>query len=310
MKGIAILLPLGLVVALGALLRRRGLLPREVVPCLTGLLYWVALPALLLRTAASAGAEALGHPAFFLGVTLPFLAVPLLAWGIARWAHRGNRPRQAFSAFASIRANNVYLGLPAVTLAMGEPGVRALSAYLAAGLVGYNVASLAWAELVRTGRLDLPTLGRALGRLARNPLILSTLGGLACAAAGLERFPAPLDLPLKILGDTASGLALLSLGASLEFRALGRAVRSTLPDSLVKLLLHPALAWLCLLPFGLPRELVSASVLVSAMPHAVNCFIVAQEMDLDAPYAADAVLGSTLLSALSFPLWLAVLGLG
>ena len=33
-------------------------------------------------------------------------------------------------------------------------------------------------------------------------------------------------------------------------------------------------------------------------------------MDLDAPYAADAVLGSTLLSALSFPLWLAVLGLG
>ena len=297
MKGIAILLPLGLVVALGALLRRRGLLPREVVPCLTGLLYWVALPALLLRTAASAGAEALGHPAFFLGVNLPFLAVPLLAWGIARWAHRGNRPRQAFSAFASIRANNVYLGLPAVTLAMGEPGVRALSAYLAAGLVGYNVASLAWAELVRTGRLDLPTLGRALGRLARNP-------------AGLERFPAPLDLPLKILGDTASGLALLSLGASLEFRALGRAVRSTLPDSLVKLLLHPALAWLCLLPFGLPRELVAASVLVSAMPHAVNCFIVAQEMDLDAPYAADAVLGSTLLSALSFPLWLAVLGLG
>ena len=132
----------------------------------------------------------------------------------------------------------------------------------------------------------------------------------ACAAFGVERFPLPLDLPLKILGDTASGLALLSLGATLEFRSLGPAVRATLPDSAMKLLVHPAAAWLCLLPFSLPRELLAATVLVSAMPHAVNCFIVAQEMDLDAPYAADSVLASTLLSAITFPLWLWVLGLG
>ena len=310
MKGLAVLLPLGLVVALGVLLRRLGLLPRDLVPRLTGLLYWVALPALLLRTTAASGAEALRHPAFFAGVNLPFLLVPLLAWGVALRVHRGNRPRQAFAAFASIRANNVYLGLPAVTLAMGDPGVKALSAYLAAGLVGFNVASLGWAELVRTGRMDPAALGRALGRLGRNPLLLSTLAGLGCAAFGVERFPLPLDLPLKILGDTASGLALLSLGATLEFRSLGPAVRATLPDSAMKLLVHPAAAWLCLLPFSLPRELLAATVLVSAMPHAVNCFIVAQEMDLDAPYAADSVLASTLLSALTFPLWLWVLGLG
>ena len=160
------------------------------------------------------------------------------------------------------------------------------------------------------GRMDPAALGRALGRLGRNPLLLSTLAGLGCAAFGVERFPLPLDLPLKILGDTASGLALLSLGATLEFRSLGPAVRATLPDSAMKLLVHPAAAWLCLLPFSLPRELLAATVLVSAMPHAVNCFIVAQEMDLDAPYAADSVLASTLLSALTFPLWLWVLGLG
>ena len=79
MKGLAVLLPLGLVVALGVLLRRLGLLPRDLVPRLTGLLYWVALPALLLRTTAASGAEALRHPAFFAGVNLPFLLVPLLA---------------------------------------------------------------------------------------------------------------------------------------------------------------------------------------------------------------------------------------
>ncbi len=56
--------------------------------------------------------------------------------------------------------------------------------------------------------------------------------------------------------------------------------------------------------------LTQAVVLVSAMPPAVNNFIIADGMGLDAEYAADVIAAGTILSVLTLPLWVRILGIG
>lgn len=49
--------------------------------------------------------------------------------------------------------------------------------------------------------------------------------------------------------------------------------------------------------------------MLSAMPNAVNCFILARGMGMDSEYAADLVAATTLLGIISIPAWAYILGM-
>src|SRR3546814_7093854 len=55
--------------------------------------------------------------------------------------------------------------------------------------------------------------------MARNPLILSTFGGLLWGLTGLH-LPVPVDALLKLLSDSAAPCALFALGLTLVGRPL------------------------------------------------------------------------------------------
>ena len=53
-----------------------------------------------------------------------------------------------------------------------------MSIYLAVALPGYNLISVVWGELVLSGGLSLALLRRSLCRIAKNPLILTSITAL------------------------------------------------------------------------------------------------------------------------------------
>jgi hypothetical protein len=308
MQGLPMVLPLFFVIGLGFVIRKIGLLSKECAGQLTSVLYWAVLPVLLFRTTLRVGSGIFENPNLFWAIHASFLVVPAIAWLGACLLRKGQpRTRRAVSVLVSIRANNIFMGIPAVTLAFGEPGLESVTLFLAVGLLGYNLISLTWAQVALSGELSLKAIGETARGLVKNPLVWGCFLGVAGSLLGLKELPQSIDTSFRIIGDTASGVALLSLGASLEFGHLFKAVRNTWYDSILKLFLHPAFVLLAFFVWPVEPGLRNAVVLVSAMPSAVNNFVVAKGMGMDEEYAAQAVAATTLLSVISLPLWLYIL---
>jgi predicted permease len=309
MKGILIIAPLILIIALGMTLRATGFSTARSKEELTRVLYWIVLPALLFRTTYLAGGDMSGQGNLFFSAYAAMFALPLAALLISMFlTHKGNKKDQAVSTMSSSRSNNVYLGLPVCVLALGEPGMQAASIYLAVALPGYNLISITWGEVVRSGGLTRKALASITVRVVKNPLVISSLLGLAAATA---RIPVPdvLMISMKLIADMATGIALISLGMSLEITGILPAFRHAWPDAVIKLILHPAVTWIFLLLWPVPETFFQVAVIIAAMPTAVNTFIIAGGMGLNEQYACEIIAVNTVLAPITVPIWLSLLGI-
>ena len=181
--------------------------------------------------------------------------------------------------------------------------------YLAIALPGYNLISILWGEVVHSGGITPKALKNIIIRALKNPLIISSLLGIAAAQIKIP-MPEALMISMKLVADMATGMALILLGASLELSGLLPAVRHAWHDALIKLIVHPAVTWGFMLIWPVPEILFQSAVIIAAMPTAVNTFIVAGNMGLDEQYACEIVAVSTVFAPLTIPIWISLLGIG
>ena len=313
MFGFFLVLPLMSIIAAGNILRMRGFYSGDDIKTLTKTLFWVILPPLLFRTTFISGREVLSQPNLLLSLNICYILTIAVSWvGAAFFFHKGDGRRISVSAFACIRSNNIYLGFPVMFLAMGDAGLHNASVYLAVSTISFQLFSVMAGETASFGKLSREALGKILRKLALNPLIISCCAGIALALTGLDKLPGFADEAMKLMGNAATAVALLALGGTLDLSRIGKLLKmlkSTFADSVIKLLVHPAIMFVMLIIFPVPRPLMQATVMLSSMPYAVNCFILAKEMDMDAEYAADLVAATTVLGVLSIPFWTYVLGI-
>lgn len=307
MFGFVLVLPLMLIIITGNLLRSRGFYSERDIKTLTKTLYWVILPPLLIRTTFISGREVFVQINLLLGLTLAYiLTIGIAAAGAVFLYHRDNRERIAVSVFSSIRANNIYLGFPVIMLAMGEAGLKDASIYIAVSTISFQIISIMAGEVALSGKFSLTGLGGILKRLIVNPLIISCALGIGLALTGLHALPLVFDETMKLMGGAATAIALLALGGTLDLSRINsiyNMIKATWQDCLIKLVIHPLILWALLLAFSIPEPLLKATVMLSSMPSAVNCFIMAKEMKMDSDYAADLVAATTVLGIISIPVW-------
>ncbi|MDD4837226.1 MAG: AEC family transporter [Synergistales bacterium] len=302
-----IVLPLGTVMAVGWFLRRKNLVTEVGLEDMNRLLYWVAMPAILFRSTIKVDPELFSNVPFMCAVYSVFAILPFISWWLAKM--RGLPVKKlAVSVLTSVRGNNVFMGLPAVTIALGEAGLESYGIYLALSLVVYQIISISMGQFALSGELSISSFKQVFGRLIRNPMLLSCLLGVAGAFGGFGAIPHWIDQTLVILGNVGSGVALMALGASLVLNDLVSSIRQVWSDLIVRLILSPLLTLLAFQLFPVDPMLVKTSVLVAAMPAAVNNFVLAKGMGMDGDYAGKVVVTSTVCSVLTITLWLSVMG--
>jgi malonate transporter and related proteins len=256
------------------------------------LVYFVLFPALLVNAILKTPLKL----ATALPLVLAALAALFAAFLLALPARRlfNLRPVVFASTCQCAFRFNSYIGLAAVGMLFGPPGVATIGLIIGAAVPLANLLAV-W-MLARHGEVGIWR------EIARNPLIWATAAGFALSTLGWVP-PAPLQSILGRLADAAVALGLLAVGAALQFtRAPGHLAAFAWLLG-VKLIAKPIVAWLIGRTFGLEGLYLHVLVLFAALPTASSAYILAVRMGGDGPAVAWLISASTLLSMLSLPLW-------
>jgi len=279
-------------ILLGAVLARRFAFARSFWDGAERLVYYVLFPALLFSSIFTARFS-LATDALLLGagvVTLlsaaamGFLAKPLF----------GTAPALFASCAQTAYRYNSYVGLALAQSLFGARGVALLALILAVCIPLANL--IAVTTLARHAKSNL---GR---ELVTNPLIVSTVCGLAAQLAGLE-LPGFASSFLTRMGSASLALGLLCIGAGLSFMTVKDDARSLTWFTFVKLIATPAVAVVVVSALGLRGVEAQVVVLFAALPTASSAYILAVRMGgLAAPVAALITI-QTLAAMVTLPLW-------
>lgn len=294
--------PIFVILALGVLLMRIGMLTDAFVEAGSRLVFNIALPALLfVSISGTRFGEAANLRLIGFGAAATLVAFVLLE-GLAARVVSPARDRGVVVQGA-FRSNMAVIGLAYCVNAYGEAGLVAASLYVGAITILFNV-------------LAVITLGRSLqrsqgvGRMARgivlNPLILSITAALLVSWSGLQ-LPAVALQSLQYFADLTLPLALLCTGAALNFASLQREIGSTLLAGGSKLVAIPLLFALGGIALGFRGVELAVLVLMASAPTAAASYVMVRAMGGNAPLAANIIALTTLGSLVTTSLAVMVL---
>ncbi|CUH78475.1 auxin efflux carrier [Tritonibacter multivorans] len=289
------LLPDGLLIALGASLRR--IVPATAWGPLDKLNFQVLFPALIFH-AASSRATSLSDLAIMgvgvwcvvlLGFCFAFALRPL---GPGRFLDFAGQWQTAWRFNAAI----------AVVAVQALPDETAALMSVAIGCAVPLANVLAVGALSRGTNMSATATIRS---VATNPFLLASLFGITCAVTGTE-LPDALTLAISKLGYAAVPLALLSIGASLDFHALARLTWFQTGLNAVKLLLMPISAVGIAHALNMPSAPAAVLIIFAAVPTASAAHVLASAFGADRAQVASMIAQSTLLGCVSLPIWVAI----
>jgi predicted permease len=290
------LLPVIAIATLGHVLSVRKWIPTESWRAIERLSYVVLFPALIVRTLANAPFET---APWRLAGALILAQFALAGVGLlARFLPGMPRPAIGSIIQSNVRWNTM-IGLSIGSLLFGQEGLALVTIAAAAMIPTANVLSV-YALIAHADQPHGPAPNPLLA-LLKNPIVIACIVGLCVAAANIE-LPELLDDSLRILGDAALALGLLSAGAGVDLSALKRAGPRTLVWSLVRLIGLPAFAVGFGLLLGLSGIPLTIAVICAATPTATSSYILARELGGDAPLAANLIAVETVLAMLTMPL--------
>lgn len=297
------LLPVFLIIALGAVLTKTGWLAPDLLRGLTRLAYWVGLPCLLFESVGQTQ-EFTNRPLRLFGVLLAAtLITGVLAWIVARALRL---PRTATGTFVqgAFRGNLAMLALPVVVSAFGAETVPDVALAIAPLMIIYNLVAAA-ALLASQHGNDRTSLQKFTVQLMLNPLVLAILAGLLAAQVGLT-LPRFLDHTLHLLGAFAIPIALFGIGGTLVLSPVRTHLRATVAATALKVVFAPLAGIALARMLHFPAEDIQLIGVLLAAPTAAMSFVLAAQMKGDAALASSMVVFSTLASAAALGLVLAV----
>jgi malonate transporter and related proteins len=286
-------------IALGWILRRAQWVEDGFWRPAERLTYLLLFPALLVRSLANADLAAMPTFRIAAALAVSILLVAGLLY-LARRVVASDGP--AFSSvFQGALRYNTYIAL-GVVVGSARADLLPLAAIAIVVMIPLlNILSVV--VLMQHG--DNEAKRNVLVELARNPLIVSCVIGIALSLSGIG-LAAPVDRMLDVLGQASLGLALLAIGAGLSLGAVRGHTREIVLASVLKLMVMPAVTALVLVLLGVHGAPAAIAILFQAVPTATSSYILARQMGGDADLMAGIITVQTICAALTLPVVLAL----
>ncbi len=311
--------PFFALVLCGYLAARRRMLPLEAIPGLNSFVLFFALPCMLYRFGAGTPlAQLLDANVFFI-----WLACALIMVGFAvsiSFNARVGWNDASFGALVAAFPNTGFMGVPLLVALLGAQAAGPIIVTIMVDMVITTSLCIALSRLDGADEHGASkAVKKALLGVATNPMPWAILLGAVASAISLE-LPGPVDKTVGLLADSASPVALFTIGAVLArsqmLSALGHAApvpwHDYVPMAALKLFLHPLLVLLVgagAVQMGVPldRFAFTVLVLVAALPSASNVSLLAERFGADNGRIARIILVSTAAAFVTFSMAVSLL---
>lgn len=299
--------PLFMLAILGYSLIRWGKWNKSVADGLTKFVFSVALPAMLFRMMCNFSkqppVDARLLVAFFGSCLIVFVVGRVLGSKVFKLDGTSG----SVFALGGIFSNNVMLGIPVATVALGEAALPSVALVLVFnGLILWTLVTVS-VEWSRNGSLTVKGFAQTARNVLTNPLIIGIISGTLFSLTGYD-LPAVIDQPVSMLGQIAAPMSLVALGMGLaEYRIRdGWQISSAI--CVLKLILQPMVVWALALMLNLPPMETQVVVLLGSMAVGVNVYLMSRQFNVIVGPAASSMVISTVLSAITTPLILTLIG--
>src|ERR1700689_3099876 len=265
-----LILPVFAVIVTGWLAGYLGYVARDLSDALIHFAYNVAMPALLVVTIAQEPAQSLLAWRFLVAFGGGSLLCFAIVFASLRAFGGQGVAGAAMQGWAASMTNTGFVALPVLRATYGTPAVLPAAiapVFVAVLMQEFNPHS--------SGRSDF-----APAKLARhvilNPMVLSTLVGIAWATAGVP-MPGSVNAYLQILADALTACALFAIGPGVSMDGLRANIGRSAVRAEVKLGLMPLLVLGLSIALGLEPLPLIAAVVCAAVATAKTVYILSGE---------------------------------
>ncbi len=308
---ISITVPIFAVIALGFLIKRKGIIKDEHVPLLNKLTYNFGLSTLVfiditkykLGEIFDIGIIKVIYSTFFITLVIVFLSFLFL--------NINNKTRGAVIVSA-YRSNMAFIGIPILLYAYGSLAAAKASVVIAF-LYPFNIIStllifkfMDFREQQNTHKINL---WRVILEIISDPVIVAVALGLIISYFNIG-IPEAINKIFEILAGIAVPLALISIGSSFKFSHIKNNIKYLSIISLLKLIIMPLIAlMLSIYVFRVEKLDMDVICILFGMPLAVATFIQSEKYSSDSDFISSALITTTIASAFTISAWLFVLKL-
>ena len=300
-----LVLPVFAVIVTGWLAGWLGYISRSLADGLVHFAYNVAMPALLFVTVAQEPARNLLEWRFLMAFgggsvlcfALVFLAVHI-AWG-------RDLASSTIQGMTAAMTNTGFVALPILHSIYGQPAVlpASIATVFVAAVMFPATVILLEREGTRPAREPSARAVVLMKQIVLNPMVLSTLVGLAWAITGWP-IPAPIAAYLNIFAAALTTCALFAIGLGLSVEGIRSKLAASIALAVVKLVVMPLVVYGLCVASGLDPLYTIAAVVCAAVPTAKTVFILAGEYKVEEQLVTATVSITTLLSVVTLLGWL------
>lgn len=297
--------PVFLMMVFGWFAKRINLLDEHTTAKLNQFIFKALLPALLFMDLSAADFKTVWDTKFVLFcffATVGSIAIALLLSLI----HKDKSERGEIIQ-ASYRSSAAILGIAFVKNIYGE---AAMAALMIVGTVPlYNIIAVITLSLTSPDK-DKSDKKSLLKKTAEdvitNPIILGIVVGMIWSVLKIPQ-PVILSKSVSYLGNMATPLSLIALGASFKIGEAKSKMKTAVGIAFVKLILFCTIFLPIAVALGFRTEKLIAILVMLGSATTGSCFVMAKNMNHNGTITACAVMLTTLCSAFTLTAWLFVL---
>lgn len=298
-------LPIFIMMIVGYLLKKTKMLDEHTTAKLNKLVFRIFLPALIFMDMAGQDFVSMWDTSFVLFCALVTIASILIA-ALMSLCIRDKSDRGEFIQ-ASYRSAAATLGIAFMTNIYDSAAMVALM--ILGSVPIYNIVAVLILSLTAPAEEGTGNKGlfkKTVINLVTNPIILSIFAGFIFSLLKLPR-PFIFTKSVTYLGNVASPLALIALGATFEFRDVRDKLGAVILTNINKLLLFCLMFLPLAVYMGFRDEKLVAALIMLGSATTSSSFIMAKNMGHKGTLTSCAVMTTTLFASFSLTLWLFIL---